>query len=179
MNRTRLSSIWTPFYKVVFPLIWIGGLGMGVLAAFLINVPLPGGSSVLSGIRILLLIVWIVGSGFLLWLAMRLRAVWLSEDGLLVRNYLSEIRISLSAVRHVKEAREWRPKVIIVEVEHPGGVSEEIPFLATFALHNQLDLHPTVKQLLDAIADSSEETKPDNSTPNNYPPPRPASEIRW
>jgi len=28
----RLSSSWTTYYKVAFPLIWIGGFGLGTFA---------------------------------------------------------------------------------------------------------------------------------------------------
>jgi len=133
MIRRKLSSISTVFYKIIFPAVWIVGFGLGTIVLFMMEIPLPSGSNVLAGLRLGFLIVWILVSSFLLLLASRLRWVWLEGDYLIVRNYQFEDRVPMSAVRQVRETRTWRPKLIVVETDSTGGVSEQFTFAAPFS----------------------------------------------
>ena len=97
MERT-ISASTTFFFKYVFPLLWIGGFGIGSLKLLF-----DPRNVVFNGVRgaatpadqLLFLATWIAGSAFLLWLSIPLKRVRLRPDGLSVSNYLREIAIPI------------------------------------------------------------------------------------
>ncbi|MBT3202149.1 MAG: hypothetical protein HN350_19780 [Phycisphaerales bacterium] len=186
MVRRRLSALSTVFYKIVFPAIWFVGLGMGTVAAFAIDLSLPHGAALLGGVRWLLLAVWLVGSSLLIWFGSMLRTVWLDDECLIVRNFLAEVTIPLSAVRHVRETTRTRnqkngsinlPKMIVLEIDATGHLPDRVRFVAPFAFQTEFEPHPLVIELLDLSDQTAQQTK--QTRPNNYPPPAPDSDIRW
>lgn len=174
MIRIRLSSVWTMFYKIVFPAIWIGGFGAGTIALCVINVQTHAAGTPLATMRLMFILSWILGSSFILWFALRLRTVWRDGDCLVVRNYRTEVRIPMSAVRRVKETRMWNPKMIVLDIDPTGNLPEKVVFVAQFAFQLPFSSHPTVKQLLDLAEKAREKTER-----SDYSPSAPTSDIRW
>jgi len=89
-TRRPISSAWTPFYKFVFPAIWIGFLGFPVLSE---------GPWILWFLSPLL----ILGAALYYIFVSPLKAVRIDDKALYVSNYRKEIRIPLSDVDKVTE----------------------------------------------------------------------------
>jgi hypothetical protein len=114
MGIRNLSSAWTFFMKIVFPVFWIPGFGLGALSTWLgafhgRNNELPP-----PEMKFVFLAVWIVGSAFILWVSASLKRVSADERRLLVSNYRREISIPFSAIVDVRQNRwvNWRPVTI-------------------------------------------------------------------
>ena len=144
--RRRISSVWTFFYKRIFPLFWISLWGLGAAGLWLgwFSEPAPPPPEM----KWVALLAWISGGSFLIWFSRRLRSVWLAGDHLIVSDYRHEQSVPLSAIEDVTETRFWNPKMIRIHLRHSARHGDEIVFLAPSALF-QLPFsdHRVVKEL--------------------------------
>jgi hypothetical protein len=143
--QERLSSSWTFYYKVVLPVVWIGGFGLGTIILWTVNS--AGSQLQLNVIRGVFFFVWLVGSSFILWFAVRLKAVTLSEGTLIVANFRQEIRIPLSSINEIRESRLVNPKTIKLTLYPPCDFGEKVVFIPKIKFYNPFGQHPIVKQL--------------------------------
>lgn len=144
--REQLSSRWTFFWRVIFPVTWSGGSGLIMLTAWLgwmdhRERPAP------LGFKVAFLAGWVVGSAFLLWFARRLRTVWLEDDHLVVAGFGSEEIIPLHRVENVTETRWWRPKMIKVRLQRLPGLPKQVVFVVPEAFDGLFADHPVVQKL--------------------------------
>jgi hypothetical protein len=141
----KLSSSWTFFYKVVFPIIWISGFGIGTLVLWLgkFDQPQPPPAEM----KWTFLIAWLVGSGIILWIALRLKTVTLNGDRLIIENYSQEDKVPLSSINSISETRFINPKMIKLNLYPPCVFGEKIVFIPKFKFYNPFGQHPIVKQL--------------------------------
>jgi hypothetical protein len=139
----------TVFYKIVFPLIWIGGFGLGAIASRMLN---PDGySASMAQGAMIVCISWMLGSLLILWVASRVRTVWLEGESLVVKNYRTETRIPLSAVKRISETRMWNPKMITLHLEDRDDLPEQVEFIGQFSFKSMFTQHPAVKELQDLV----------------------------
>ncbi len=125
MNKD-LNSAWTFFFKYPFPILWIGLFGYGTLQLLLhpeevVFNGVKGGAT--PAHRALLLIIYGLGSWFLLRLAIPLKRVQLDGKKLLVSNYIVEREIPINQVAEVRQNR-WlnlRPVIITFRTSTPFG----------------------------------------------------------
>jgi hypothetical protein len=103
----QLSSSWTWFNKFVFPPIWIGIFGSGVVGLFL-----SPGDGRSGDLRWPVTAVLIAGVSFLYWAVMRLKRVTLEGGTLSVSNYLREIHVPLCDVERVSASIMMNPELI-------------------------------------------------------------------
>lgn len=100
--------------------------------------------------RLIFLVAWIAGSLFLLTSTIRLKAVTLDKDVLVIKNFVKEIRVPLRNIKHISESRLMRPKTITVTVYPACDFGERITFIpqakfqATFNIWSE---HPIVMKL--------------------------------
>jgi hypothetical protein len=147
--RTRLSSRWTLFYRVVFPIAWIGVFGGATFGTWLGTFPTQPGTP--EGMKYLFSTVWVLGSTFILWFTRGLRVVVLEGDTLLVRDLTEEERIPLQSVWSVTESRFINPKRIYLHLELGAASTERVVFLAPSGFQLPFTEHRMVKQLREAI----------------------------
>lgn len=129
----QLSSAWTFIFKYPFPVVWITGFGLGTLSLFA-----DPADVIYNGVRgaappdlkWTLLVAWITGSAFILWIARPLKRVRVTEGALLVSNYWREVRVPFGAVDEVRQNR-WinvRPISVRLSIDVPG-VGSHFTFL--------------------------------------------------
>jgi len=145
--KKRLSSLWTYFYKKVFPSIWITGFGLGTVALWFGIFKDNKGQPPPPDIKWTFLLAWIVGTVFLLWYSRRLKSVWLEGDRLIVTDYQSEENIPLQQIKEVIETRLWNPKLIKIRFRRPTRWGDQIVFIAPMSLKITLVNHPIVIEL--------------------------------
>ncbi|MHB1050643.1 MAG: hypothetical protein ACYC09_11220 [Bacteroidota bacterium] len=144
MNE-KLSSDWTLFYKVIFPILWISGFGFGTLLLWFgsfdqSNPPPPD-------MKWSFLFAWITGSSFILWFSLRLKNVILKDNSLIVKDYFNEIIIPISSVNDVRESRFMNPKVIKLSLYPESKFGSKIVFIPKLKFYNPFGQHPIAKQL--------------------------------
>jgi len=144
MNE-KLSSDWTVFYKVIFPLLWISGFGFGALLLWIGSFdqtnPPP------ADMKWTFLFVWITGSSFILWFALRLKSVMLKDKSLIVKDYFKETVIPILSVNDVRESRFMNPKVIKLSLYPESEFGDKVVFIPKLKFYNPFGQHPVVKQL--------------------------------
>jgi hypothetical protein len=143
--RIRLSSAWTPFYTKFFAPVWITGFGAGTLALWL-GVMDDGREPDLL-FKLHFLVMWVLGSTFILWFVRRLSDLWIERDELVIVRGRSEERVPLAAVVKVSETRFWNPKQIKVELQPGAGTRSQVIFVAPQVIQLPFTDHPSVRQL--------------------------------
>jgi hypothetical protein len=128
-------------FKVFLPLVWIGGFGIGTLLMWVVPAEHPEDVPVLE-----FTVAWIVGSVLLIWLARRLKAVWLDGEWLWVSNLRRRVPISLHDVELVEEVRWLNIHPIILYLRRKTELGDRIAFIPS-SLGMPFASHPLVKEL--------------------------------
>jgi hypothetical protein len=113
--RRRLSSIFTPVYKLIF--LFVVSCGLYWLTSDFKNFTLS---------PLLFLSLWCA-----LWFVVtsRWKSVYLEGDAIYVSNYLKEIRIPLAVVKSVEASSFTRPRTVIVTLTSPSEFGKRIVFV--------------------------------------------------
>ena len=130
----RISSGQTFFMKRVFPVIWLGLIGVGAAIAITVSMSPPGAASrggpppmVFMTFPVLMLIIGVVLFRKLLWdLA---DSVDESRDFLLVRRGSIEQRIVFSNVLNVSMSQFTNPPQLTLRLRNAGPLGDEIVFI--------------------------------------------------
>src|SRR5262249_52575427 len=128
MCRT-LSYAQTFMMKYVFPIIWIGGFGLGTLGFWLGDFLDSDGNPPPSWMRWLFLIMWIAGAAFIIWFASRVKRVRVDDQSLYVSNYFSEALIPLTEVEDITENRDLSPPTITIHFRSPTAAGMRVVFI--------------------------------------------------
>src|SRR4051812_47638885 len=96
-STKRLSSIWTVYWKFVFPALWIIAFGVANIAIWVGGFTGRNGEPPVPSMKILFFVGWVVGSGFIIWFARRLRYVAVCDNRLVVSNYFRQTRLPISS----------------------------------------------------------------------------------
>src|SRR5262249_14434016 len=137
--KRRLSSLQTPFMKFLFP---------GFIGAWMIcsgvwpdgPFPPPNGP----------LLVVLIASSITSWRTfMQLKEVSVDQDFLYISNFLKEISLPLSEIKHVTESR-WNTRAVTIHLYSPSEFGDKIVFMPTtgfFGLFGLFSSHPVVAEL--------------------------------
>lgn len=92
------------------------------------------------------LAIWVVGSAFILWGCSRLKRVRVDESGLLVSNYLKEIRIPFDDILDVTENRWINIHPVTIHFRQSTPFGERVVFMPRVRLFAWTS-HPVVGEL--------------------------------
>ena len=135
-NRKQLSSPMTPFWKFVFPSLWIGGFGNGTFQMAANGHPeWPG-----------FLLATIAGATFLWWGCFRLKKVYIETDTLVISNYIKTDRVPLSEMQDVKENRLINLNPVWLHLKNESKFGRKIMFIPPLRF-NLFFTHPLVEEL--------------------------------
>ena len=90
--KRNISSILTPFYKVIWPSLFTG------IFLYLILIRQNLFEALLA-----LLFLWLPGTAVYYFFMLPLKSIAYDEDSLYISNYLKEVKIPLSDIKEVKE----------------------------------------------------------------------------
>lgn len=119
MNPRTLSSALTFWMKCLFPAIWISMFGSATLALFLSAMHDHSAPSAPEWIKWQFLAIWIAGSVFILWGCAGLKKVRMDESGLLVSNFVKEVRIPFTDICDVTENRWINIHPVTIHLRRP------------------------------------------------------------
>src|ERR1700674_3488223 len=97
MSVRTISSGQTILAKFIFPVVWIGGFGLGTMPLWLAPLHARSGAPP-PDMKWLFLAVWICGTAFVLWLSAGLKKVRLDDETIYISNYVSEISVPLGLI---------------------------------------------------------------------------------
>lgn len=133
-----LSSHQTFFYKFIFPPIWIGASGLGLMKAGF-GAPARAWPIVLVG--------WIVAIGFVYWSCARVKRVSIDEQFLYVSNYFNEIAIPFSDIGDVTQNPWSNNQHVTIRFKVPNEFGGAIVFMPRFRFFPFAGRHPVVDRL--------------------------------
>jgi len=142
--RRRLSSKWTLFHKVIFPVWWIGLFGVGTVLLFLAPSDKRGD---LHSMPWIFLVITLAGSWLILTLALPLKHVDVGPASFFVSDRSREIEIPFTAVARVTGSRFVNPPRITLHLRQPCEFGDRIVFLPPLRFVRGFKQHPLVKEL--------------------------------
>jgi hypothetical protein len=145
MQRT-LSSAWTFIEKIVFPVVWIGGFGLGTGALYIGK----GGAPPPPEMKKVFLGGWLLGSGFIYWFCVRLKRVRIDDEALYISNYLKEVRVPLRDIAEVSENRWVNIHPVTIEFRSDTEFGRSIMFMPQMRWSFGWSSHPVVAELREA-----------------------------
>ena len=127
---TQLSSRWTFFYKFISPVLATGGMVYGCWRAFVH----PDEMHLTNGMRpeqawMIVLALALVVAALILWTVAPLKRLVLTGDDLLISNFLTEIRVPLSAIEEIGRASVTNPRRYTITFAEPTDFGRRITFL--------------------------------------------------
>lgn len=125
------SSALTLLVKVVVPTLWIPGFG--AIAVF-------------SG-DFRFYVAWIIGSLFILWLAVPLKEVSVEGDELLVSGLRRKVNLPISEVKDVSENAWISGRPITVHFKNKTAFGKSVMFIPSGTVLNPFTPHPTLIEL--------------------------------
>lgn len=132
MKRT-LSSRLTFFWKVVFPLSWCIAIGLATVSLWTNNVDATG-KVIPAWMKWQFLVMWLVGTLFILWLTVPLKRVLRDKQLLYISDFRNAVAIPLSAIGAVRESH-WvhfgGKHPITIELKTPMPFGSRIVFIPT------------------------------------------------
>jgi hypothetical protein len=149
--RRRISSRWTLFHKVIFPIAWIGIF----LVATTVMLLAPAETShEFRSMRWLLVAITIVGAWLILRLALPLKHVEVGDASFFVSDRSREIEIPFRDVARVTGSRFVNPPRVTLHLRTPCEFGDRVVFLPRLRLVSGWKAHPVVKELERRMADA-------------------------
>lgn len=136
--RQPLSSTFTIVYKYFFPVVWIGGFGIGTLAVLFSKPDMAGG----------FILAFLLGYLICHWFCFPLMEVEVDDDFLYVSNYKKTIQIPHSNIENVTETPFINIHPIWIDFKTPTEFGDRIIFMPYFHIGSLLMMsHPAVSKL--------------------------------
>lgn len=151
--RRRVSSRWTLFHKVIFPIAWIGIFLVGTTVMFLAPVET---SHEFRSMRWLLVAITIVGAWLILRLALPLKHVDVGDASFFVSDRSREIEIPFRDVARVTGSRFVNPPRVTLHLRTPCEFGDRVVFLPPLRLVSGWKAHPVLKELERRMADAGD-----------------------
>jgi hypothetical protein len=145
-QRKTLSSSQTLFAKFIFPTFWIATFG-GVTLSLWFGAFKTSGGVAEPFMKWLFLLFWVIGSGFIGSVAMRIKRVRVDAAELHVSNYFKEISVPFAQIEKVTEIRwiNWHPVTLKFRAATAFGSS--VTFLPKMRPFGFWSTHPVVAEL--------------------------------
>ena len=140
--RKRLSSLQTFLMKIIFPALWIGLCGFAASAMFITQ---PKASD--ASTKWIFLLSWVLGTAFIYWTCIRLKAVSVDNNHLYVSNYVEEISIPLSEISDVRENVWLNSHPVTIHLKSPSEFGDKIVFMPKVRVFAFFSSHPVVSEL--------------------------------
>lgn len=123
-----ISSAWTFFAKVVFPIFWILGLGGALIAAWTGG---PGAKEAVSPdvVKWMFLLGWVGTSSFFLWGSAQLKRARVNGASLYISNYLQEIAIPGRSIKAITLNWWIRGPLITIHLGAATKFGESVTFI--------------------------------------------------
>ena len=130
----------TFFTKVIFPVVWIGGFGLGTLALW--------SSHGAQQPKYQFLVFWVAGTAFILWACAGLKRVRIDDRFLYISNYQNEISVPFDMIADVTEIRWISNHPVTIHFRSPTEFGTTITFMpkARFTFSSWTS-HPVVAEL--------------------------------
>jgi hypothetical protein len=134
-------------YEVLFPTIWISGFGFGTLSLWLGLMHGKNGTLPPDTMKLQFLILWILGTVFLLLGCAGLKRVRIDSTNLYVSNYLTEITVPLKMILDVTEISWINIRPVTIHFRSTTAFGQQIKFMPTVCLLAPWRSHPVVAEL--------------------------------
>lgn len=142
-----LSSAQTFLMKVLFPVLWISGFGLGTLGLWLEIMHGKNGALPPDEMKWQFLAAWIAGTALILWGCAGLKRVRLDSKNLYVSNYLREISVPLTMIINVTENRWINIHPVTVHFDNITEFGQKVTFMPTIRFFGFWSSHPVVAEL--------------------------------
>jgi hypothetical protein len=148
-KRRNISSSETFFAKFILPPAFFGGVGLLVFGLFTGAFLTSHDPSPPWELKWILLIFWIIGSVGNALVNIPLKKVSIDDTGIIVSNYMDEVKISFNQIVDVTEKRWSNGHPVTIHLRQPNPFGKKIVFLPTIRLFCWFGLapHPIVKEL--------------------------------
>jgi hypothetical protein len=139
-NMITFSSRLTFIYKVIFPVIWISGFGLGMINVELAhNLPLA--------VKFTFAGCWVLGTVFIMWLCTPLKRVRTDNSALYVSNYLKEISVPVGLIDCVTENRWINIHPVTIHLSADTEFGRKIVFMPKARMALVWSRHPVVGEI--------------------------------
>jgi len=145
--QERISSLQTFVMKLIFPAFWISGFGFGTLNLWLGTFRGENDQQPEDFIKWQFLIMWIIGTAFILWSVSRLKRVRIDANNLYVSNYFKEIVTPLNNIHSVTENRWLNIHPVTIHFKKSTHFGDKISFMPTIRYFAFWSSHPVVSRL--------------------------------
>jgi hypothetical protein len=125
----NISSNWTLFLKILFPVFWIVFFGLLTIMFWLIKTDSVGGLSI-GAFRLLMTSFYLTGLGVMYFSVFQLKRVEVDEAFVYITNYKQTARYPFHNIESLKEANYYFFKAIRLHFKTPGIFGEQVLFLA-------------------------------------------------
>jgi hypothetical protein len=146
MRKQTISSASTFWMKFVFPPLWIAGFGFGAFILWFGLARGKLGELPPIGLKYTFAIVWVAGTTFVLWIALRIKRIQIDETHLYVSTGFKEIAIPIMEIAAVKELRWIRGHPITIRFKNLTACGTSVMFLPKLSL-GFWSKHPVVEEL--------------------------------
>jgi hypothetical protein len=123
MQEITLSSAWTLWMKVIFPVVWILVFGLAGVSLWL------GAAPDAAPPPVGFFAAWIAGTAFILWANLGLKRIRVDDRQLHVSNYFREVSVPFNAIADVRQNRWLSTKPITIHFKDPTGFGDKVTFM--------------------------------------------------
>ncbi len=146
----KLSSRLTAWWKIWFPIWWIGGFLATDIMIFT-----GAFDAAPPYFRIIFPAVTIAGSVFIWWACLRLKVVSKDDEDLVIGNFRRTARVPLSEVLRVTQVPFLSPVTVVIEFKSPTTFGRSIRFIPRSGWEG-----PAVGAIREAAGQESAERQP-------------------
>ena len=146
MQKQTISSATTFWMKFVFPPLWICGFGFGAFVLWFGLARGKSGELPPDAMKYAFAILWVVGTSFLIWIAVRIKRIQMDSANLYVSTGFSEIAIPIMEIKSVKELRWIKGHPITIGFKNATACGTSVMFLPKLRL-GFWSKHPVVEEL--------------------------------
>jgi len=142
-----LSSAQTFLMKILFPGMWISLFGLGTFGLWSNLLHGKNGSPPDSNMKWIFLIIWVLGTLFVLKNFGTLKKVRVDSKFIYISNYFREIAIPLNMIADVTENRWMKTHPVTVHLAEDTLFGDQVTFIPKFRLTGLFSSHPVVAEL--------------------------------
>ena len=128
----------TPLWKL-FPVLWVSPFVIGMIRLVWEWLTLPdGAASPFANFNPLVLLLPVFGGAFAFWMLGGLKSVYLTDDSLLVSNFLKVIEVPLANIENVSEPENSSHRRIAVYLRSPSAFGSKIVFMPPLRMAREI-----------------------------------------
>jgi hypothetical protein len=132
--------------KFVFPALWIPGFGFGAFILWFGLARGKHGELPPAALKYAFAIIWVLGTTFILWIAIRLKRVRLDGTNLYVSKWFREITVPFIEIASVTESKWIKGHPILIHFKNTSTCGRSVMFMPKLRL-GFWSRHPIVAEL--------------------------------